>query len=673
MSIENLQAENAELRRRLEEAEETIRAIQEGAVDAFVVEEGAGHRVYTLEAADRPYRLFVEQMQQGAATLNAKGTIACCNRQLADLLGVRPEKLVGASFEDFVADEDRASFERLYREGRTRSGSGEARLQRADRKLVPTILTFNVLSKEFGAGTGVLVTDLTMQRHQEKLAAALHALSASEERFRMVADNISHLAWTCDRLGHATWYNQRWLDYTGLAFEEMKGWDWSKVQHPDHLERVVARVRRSAETGEPWEDTFPLRRKDGCYRWFLSRATPIRDPQGDIVCWFGTNTDVTEQRAAEEALREADRRKDEFLAMLAHELRGPLAPLGNMLEIIKRADGDAELLRQARLTMERQLGQIVRLVDDLLDVGRITRDMIELRKERIDLAVIVQQAVEASRALCDSLGHELTITLPPDPVHVHGDPTRLTQVLVNLLNNACKFTDRGSRIWLSVDRVGERAVLSVRDTGIGIAPEELDRSFQAFAQVDPSLERVRDGLGLGLALVKKLVELHGGTVEARSAGLGRGSEFVVRLPVIPTPRPALPREPARIEPGPTVPRRILVVDDNRDSADSLALLLKLMGHEVATAHDGLEAVERSTIFRADVVLLDIGMPGLNGHEVARRIGEQAGEESPRLVALTGWGHEDDRRRSKDAGFEAHLVKPVDLAVLKKLLVEWGAG
>jgi signal transduction histidine kinase len=377
--------------------------------------------------------------------------------------------------------------------------------------------------------------------------------------------------------------------------------------------------------------------------------------------------------SAYEALHEADRRKGEFLAMLAHELRNPLAAIRNAVQILLRAHGDARTVRSVSEILDRQVGHMVRQVDDLLDVSRINQGKIELRKERTELAPVVNQAIEATRPHCESLGHQLTVTLPRNPVYVHGDPIRLAQVVGNLLNNACKFTDKGGRIWLTVEQEVEQAVIRIRDTGMGLAADQLGRIFEMFAQVDTSLESSRSGLGLGLTLVKNLVEMHGGTVEARSAGVGQGSEFVVRLPLLSGPPPALPREPSVVQPVSTVPRRILVVDDNRDSADSLAMLLKLKGHEVHTAHDGLEAVEAAVTFQPDVILLDIGMPRLNGYEAARRIREQPRQKRLTLVALTGWGQEEDRRLSEEAGFDSHLVKPVDLAALTKLLAESGAG
>jgi len=375
--------------------------------------------------------------------------------------------------------------------------------------------------------------------------------------------------------------------------------------------------------------------------------------------------------SAYEALLEADRRKGEFLAMLAHELRNPLAAIRNAVQILMRSDGDAPTVRSASEILDRQVGHMVRQVDDLLDVSRISQGKIELRKERVDLIPIVNHAIEATSPHFASLFHELTVKLSQEPVYVNGDGVRLAQVVSNLLNNAAKFTDKGGRISLTVQQEGEQAVVRVRDTGIGIATDQLNRIFELFAQVDTSLENARNGLGLGLTLVKNLVEMHGGTVQALSAGVGQGSEFLIRLPLL-SGVSAAPPMPSVVQPLPTIPRRILVVDDSRDSARSLAMLLKLNGHDVHTAFDGLEAVEAAATLELDVILLDIGMPGLNGYEAARRIRHQQRHKNLTLVALTGWGQDEDRRRSEDAGFDSHLVKPVDLAALNKLLAESGA-
>jgi PAS domain S-box-containing protein len=372
-----------------------------------------------------------------------------------------------------------------------------------------------------------------------------------------------------------------------------------------------------------------------------------------------------ERRRAEEALREADRRKDEFLATLAHELRNPLAPMRNALQVMQLAGGDVSAVAAAREMMERQMRHMVRLVDDLLDVSRITRGKLELRRQRVDLGAVLRTAVETSRPLIEAAGHALTTTLPPQPLFVDGDPVRLAQVFANLLNNAAKYTEPGGQIWLTAERQGSDAFVSVRDTGLGIPPEMLGTVFELFTQVDRTLEKAQGGLGIGLTLVRRLTEMHGGSVEARSEGPGRGSEFVVRLPVV-LAGPARDEGPAGGA-GESSRRRILVVDDNRDSAMSLALMLQLMGNEVRTAHDGLEAVQAAEVFRPDVGLLDIGLPRLNGYDAARRIRSQPWGRDVVLIAVTGWGQEDDRRRSKEAGFNFHMVKPVEPAALEKLL------
>ncbi len=367
----------------------------------------------------------------------------------------------------------------------------------------------------------------------------------------------------------------------------------------------------------------------------------------------------------EEALRAADRRKDEFLATLAHELRNPLAPMHAALQVMRLADHDRTAVAQAREMMERQVRHMVRLVDDLLDVSRITRGKIDLRKQRVDLAAVVRTAVETSRPLIEAANHELTVTAPPHPIFVDGDPVRLAQVFLNLLNNAAKYTERGGRIVLTVERQGSDAVVSVKDTGVGIPPAMLSRIFELFMQVDRTLDKAQGGLGIGLTLVRRLVEMHGGSVEARSAGYGRGSEFIVRLPAVLI---AAGEAEAASNKGSALPRRrILVVDDNRDSAVSLGMMLELMDNEVRTAHDGEEAVRAAEAFRPDVVLLDIGLPKLNGYEAAQCIRAEPWGRDMVLIAVTGWGQEEDRRRSKEAGFNFHIVKPVEPAALEKVL------
>jgi signal transduction histidine kinase len=377
--------------------------------------------------------------------------------------------------------------------------------------------------------------------------------------------------------------------------------------------------------------------------------------------------DITAQKAAEAALREANQKKDEFLAMLSHELRNPLAPMANALEIMKMTRGDPVAFDKARGMIERQVHQLKRLTDDLLDVSRFTRGKLELRREDVDLRALLAHVVEDLRPSATSLGHVIEVDLPDEPLWVHGDPSRLAQVFENLLENACKYTPAEGRIVLSAARVDGDAVVSVRDDGVGIPIEMQPRIFEMFAQVDSTFDRARGGLGIGLGLVKQITELHGGSVMVLSDGRGTGAEFRVRLALadVEPKRDAL--SPARNGEHSKTPLRILVVDDNEDSATSLAALLSLSGHTMQVAHDGVQALQEAQRFRPEVVLLDIGLPGVNGFGVCRRIREAPWGKAMRIVALTGWGHKEARQNAVDAGFDDHLLKPVDFAALGRVL------
>jgi PAS domain S-box-containing protein len=366
-----------------------------------------------------------------------------------------------------------------------------------------------------------------------------------------------------------------------------------------------------------------------------------------------------------ERLREADHRKNEFLATLAHELRNPLAPMRNSLQLLRLANGDGELIDQSCEILERQVAQMVRLVDDLLDVARITRGKLDLRRETVDLASVISNAVETSNPFIEQMGHQLTVTLPPETVHLNADPVRISQIYSNLLNNAAKYTKSGGHIWLTAEYQGSEAVVTVRDTGIGISSGNLPHIFDEFRHLESTPERSQGGLGIGLTLVKRLTELHGGSVEVKSGGHDKGSEFIVRLPIAPVigASDQLGTEKAT----PFNRRRILIVDDNRDGADSLARILKLLGNRVQTAYDGIDAIQTAEGFQPDVVLLDIGLPKMDGHKVCRYIREQPWGQNMTLIAVTGWGQDEDKRRSLEAGFNFHLVKPIDPSELDKLL------
>jgi len=377
--------------------------------------------------------------------------------------------------------------------------------------------------------------------------------------------------------------------------------------------------------------------------------------------------EIDERRGAEEALRIVDRRKDEFLATLAHELRNPLAPVRNALHLLQAAGSDARTQADARAIIDRQVRQMVRLVDDLLDVSRITTGKLALRRERVELRAVGAAALEAVEPLMRERRHQLSVELPPAGVTVNADPTRLAQVFLNLLNNAAKFTDPGGRIGFSLTVRDGGVLARVSDSGIGIAPQVIDEIFEMFAQADRSLERTTMGLGVGLSLSRRLVELHGGTLEARSEGPGRGAEFIVRLPALGVEAPARLRPAAGGAARPARQRRVLVVDDNQDFANSLASVLQSMGHEVRVEHDGEAGLSAAHAFRPEVAFLDIGMPKLNGYALAAQLRSNPVTAATTLVAVTGWGQATDLQRARDAGFDEHMVKPVEMDRLEALL------
>lgn len=458
----------------------------------------------------------------------------------------------------------------------------------------------------------------------------------------------------------------------GFTAGEAMGRHISLVIPPERIaeeEQIIA----SLKAGKRIEHFETERvRSDGQRIVVSLTISPIKDDAGNVIGASKIVRDIGERKRLEDNLRvlandlsENDRRKNEFLATLAHELRNPLAPMSNMLEVLKRSDANADVLKRAHETIERQLGQMVRLVDDLLDLNRITYDRLELRRSEVELSSVIQQAVEVARPLIDAAEHHLSVELPDEPIHLNADRTRLAQVFGNLLNNSSKYTQPEGTISLSAKREGDEVVVTVKDNGAGIPPDKLDSIFDMFMQVDRTAERSLGGLGIGLTLVKRLVEMHGGSIEPRSAGEGMGSEFVVRLPILSEPTIVADdgsggaREPMQ--------HRILIVDDNRDSADSLAMLLEITNNQTYLAHDGVEALEAIEKYRPKVVLLDIGLPKLDGHEVCRRVREQPWGKDVVIVALTGWGQEDDRRKSQEAGFNGHLVKPVDYEKLLELL------
>jgi PAS domain S-box-containing protein len=523
---------------------------------------------------------------------------------------------------------------------------------------------YQPLRDEAGKVHGIFVegSDVTDAVHTTQ------ALRESEQRMLQLANTIPHLAWIAGPDGQVQWCNDRWYEFIGQA----RGagslpLEWQPIIHPDDLPRVMARWEASMRSGTPYECEMRLRRADGAWRLFFGRAAPMRDADGNVVQWFGTNTDITEAHLAREALLDAGRRKDEFLAMLAHELRNPLAPVRTAANLLGRISHGDPRVQRASEVVSRQVGHMVSLVDDLLDVSRVTRGLVDLKRERLAVDTIVADAIEQARPLMEARGHVLASEHAPRPLHVVGDRTRLTQVLANLLNNAAKYTPPGGRVTLRVKADGTDLVLSVRDNGIGIDADLLPRLFTLFAQAERAPDRSQGGLGIGLALAHSLVELHGGTLHAESDGPGTGACFVVRLPLAREPAPEAEKPAVVVAPARGTGCRVLLVDDNVDAATMLAELLTAMGYAVSSHENAEAALQDAQARRFDALVLDIGMPGLDGYELARRIRAGGASADALLVALTGYGQPQDRERSKAAGFDAHLVKPADAEQLLDLL------
>ena len=509
-------------------------------------------------------------------------------------------------------------------------------------------------------------SDVTRRKEAE---AALQLVTAESERTRRLYETV--LSATPDFVyvfsldHHVLYANESLIRMWGKGREGAIGKTFLEIGYePWHAEMHDREIDQVRATKQPIRGEVPFAGTSG-RRIYDYIFVPVIGADGEVEAVAGTTRDVTDRKESELALAESDRKKDDFIALLAHELRNPLAPIRNGLQVLRQA-GDRSVRERAQQMMDRQLGHMVRLIDDLLDVSRISRQKLELRRARVALSDIVENAIEAAQPAIDAAGHELSVTLPARPVYLNADLTRLAQVLSNLLANSAKYTSRGGQIRLSAERKADTVEITVTDTGIGIPQESLPTIFDMFSQVDRSIERSTGGLGIGLALVRGLTEMHGGTVTANSDGEQRGSTFVVTLPTIDVEL----REgdqPARSVTPAASGRRVLVVDDSVDGAESLGMMLELAGHEVALAHDGVEAVERAASFRPDLILMDIGMPRLNGLEATRQIRQQPWGQAPTIIALTGWGQDADREQSREAGCNGHLVKPVDPDDLNRVL------
>ncbi len=624
--------------------------------------DAAGRR--QVKEARSALAAIVEASDDAIISKSLDGIIRSWNPGAERLFGYSAAQAIGQPVTLIVPQELRAEEQSILE----RLGNGErienfetVRLTRHGRR-VDISLSVSPIVDETGTVVGAAKVARDISQHKRAEAA----LRASEERFRELANNIDQFAWTCDELGYATWYNRRWYDYTGGTFADMRGNGWKAFLLPDHLERVSAGIEAAVASGTPWEDTFPLRGKDGGYRWFLSRAVPIRDGSGRVVRWFGTNTDVTDRLELEQELVAADRRKDEFLATLAHELRNPLAPIRNALEILNLAGDDPNVLAQARSIIDRQLSHLVRLVDDLLDVSRITRDRLELRRTPTELNALVEQTVASAskplrRARSDPRGERRAAARADARGPGAAGPGDQQPALQRRPLHAPRRHGPGNR--------GAKA------RG-GAAPGERHRRRHPARQAHQRVRHVHPGGGARWQPRWARHRPDPGETPGRAArrqrwrrrakGSARAANSWCTCPSRVAAVTAEPPPTARPA-GPS--RRVLVVEDNADTAATLSALLSISGHETRVAHDGEEGIKQAESFRPDIVLLDLGLPKMDGIEVCRWIRRQPWGRNITVAALTGWGQQADRRSTEEAGFDRHLVKPVAPDTVLELLAE----
>jgi len=619
-----------------------------------------------LRNSERRFRDMIDALPAAIYTTDADGRLTHCNPASVELAGRLPE--VGTehwcvSWKLYRPDgtplpHDKCPMAVALKEGRPVMDE-EIIVERPDGTrawIVPYPTPLRDAEGKIIGGINMLI-DVTERKQAEETRARLAAIVESSD------DAV--VGKTLD--GVITSWNRAAEKMFGYTAAEAVGQHISLIipaERREEEDEVLARLRNGEKI-----DHFETERqaKDGRRINISLTVSPIRNQTGRIIGASKVARDITERKRTEKALLEADRLKTEFLATLAHELRNPLAPIRNSLHILRMGE-DAPAAERVHEMMERQVNHLVRLVDDLLEISRITSGKIELRTEPVEIAAVVRSAIETSKPLIEAGGHQLAISLPAEPLTVQADPVRLSQIIANLLNNAAKYTDPGGQLWLTATLEAGEVAISVRDNGIGLSADMLANVFEMFTQVDRDHKRSQGGLGIGLSLVKRLVELHGGRVEAKSAGLGRGSEFIIRLPLAKRQLPVVKTEvPEPVAPRSVRRQRILVVDDNKDAATTLGMLLKMLGHEISTANDGPAALEALESHRPTLVLLDLGMPGMCGFEVAKRMRALPQFAQIALVALTGWGQAEDRRRTREAGFDDHLIKPADLAALTALL------
>ncbi|MGV3722927.1 MAG: PAS domain S-box protein [Actinomycetota bacterium] len=622
-----------------------------------------------LRRSQRELTDFLENATEGLHWVGPDRTILWANQAELDLLGYSREEYLGRSIKEFHVDQPVVD-DMLYRLVTGESlDNREARLRCKDGSIRYVLISSSALAFE-----GQFIHSRCFTRDITDRKRAEEGLQASRQLFGRFMENLPGLAWIKDLNGRYLYANAAATELLGRSPAALRGLEDRDLFSAVSASGCGENERRDLDDARGVATVAAWEHPDGLLHHFLVSRFPVLDPNGAVAAIGGIAIDVTERTRAEEALRTADRRKDEFLAMLAHELRNPLAPIMTAVEILRIHGPKDAVLEKQRGVIDRQVKQMKRLLDDLLDVSRITRGTVEVEKLGVDLRAVLKQAVETSRPLLDERGHELRVSLPGAALRVAGDAVRLSQVFTNLLNNAARYTPPRGTIWLTAKRNGDAASVLVRDNGIGMTPEVLAEAFELFTQGERSLARSEGGLGIGLTLVRELVELHDGTVTARSAGLGSGSELHVTLPLLSASKAGAAAAPIKkrisvrrttLPPG----RRILVVDDNPDQVEGMAQVLVEEGYEVYTAYDGESALGAARAHRPHLGLLDIGLPKMDGYALARALRKEPTLARMKLIALTGYGRDEDLCAAREAGFDHHFTKPVEIHQLLNLLAD----
>jgi PAS domain S-box-containing protein len=696
------QKEVEELQTRLEDAEETLRAIRSGEVDALIVKGPKGEQIYTIQGAETPYRILIEDMQEGALSASNDGTILYGNMHFAQMMEVPLERVVGSSIFDYCLH-DSEKLRELINEARSKSVKEEIYLGPVNGRLIPAYISASPILEDHSSRLGIVITDLTAQKQHEEIAATEKLLRESERKLRELADTMPQIIWTASPDGTTEYFNRRWYEFTGNANGDVSVESWKKVLHPDDLDRTLTSWQKAVETGGDYEIEYRfLDHKSNRYFWHLGRAVPVREKDGTIARWYGTCTNIDAQKKAEadrdrlvasermarNIAESASRMKDNFLATLSHELRTPLnAILGYAQLIRKKGALDSKFVESSVAIIERNARIQADLISDLLDMSRIVSGKIHLEIKTVDLEQLIKDVISSMQPAAEAKDINIKVKISPRLESVPGDPTRIRQIFWNLLSNAIKFTPRAGEVRISAERQASWVEIRVSDTGQGISKEFLPYVFDTFQQADTSTSRRFGGLGLGLSIVRHLTELHKGTVEARSEGENSGTTFIVKFPAASREflmngkakekEEGFPNDRSNTGSAPFSLRgiRVLVVDDEPDARSLVELILKERDATVVTAGSAKEALQQLKKSRHDILISDVGMPDQDGYELISKVRALPAEDGGLIpaIALTAFARIEDRRKALVSGFQVHLPKPIEPEELTAVVANLSSG